>query len=120
MINEQEFIDLCNNTDLSLRIIRRRFGLKYNDFLKLRNRLIEEGKIQPRTFRRKKNTPHKVLNYSYCNTTKTYQIRKKSKYYGCFKNEKQARRFVELLRENDWDYNLKDELKEQVLMEVKV
>lgn len=120
MINEQEFIKLCNNPNISLRIIRRRFGLKYNDFVKIRNRLIEEGKIQPRTFRRKKNTPHKVLNYSFCNTTQSYQIRKNGKYYGNFKTEKQAQRFVELLRENNWDYNLKEDLKKQVLKEVKV
>ena len=38
-------------------------------------------------------------------------------FYGSFKDIRQADRMVELLKENDWDINKRDELKEQVLGE---
>ena len=36
-----------------------------------------------------------------------------------FRNYRQAERMVELLYENDWDINKRDELKQQVMMEWK-
>ena len=58
-----------------------------------------------------------VLNYSYNNITKVFEIRKNNRYYGTVKTQKQAERFVELLKDNDWDYGKRWELKLQAIRE---
>lgn len=117
-IKEETFIETYNDNNLSLRKIRRKLGLKHNEFDKIRNQLIQEGKIKPRTFKAPRKKPHIPKNYSFCNTTKNYQIRKNGVYFGCVKKEQEARKFVELLKEKNWDYDLKDELRLQAIKEV--
>lgn len=114
---ETEFIQLYNNYDIPVRKIRRKLNLSHNDFYKLRTKLIQQGKIEPRPFKRQKRQKHQPKWYSYSHSTQDFKIWRNNKYYGSVKTLKQAQRFVELLNENNWDYSLRYELKKQVKKE---
>lgn len=114
---DKEFINLYNNTTLPVRKIRVELGLSQYEYYKLRNHLKEFLHLR-RWSNKKKTNNQDVKNYSYCNSVSSFQIRKKGKYYASVKTEKIAKRLVELLEENDWDYSLRDDLKKQAIMEV--
>ena len=50
-------------------------------------------------------------NYSFDHSTDTFRITRKGKHFGCCKTRKQAERMVELFRECNWDYSMRDEIK---------
>lgn len=93
-------------------------------FQNLKQRLIRRGLIKnvrnkgagrKRTLIRENKSNPK--NYFYSRQYKGYFVRKKEKYYTCFKKEEDAKKFVELMRECDWDFNRRYELKRKVLNE---
>ena len=53
--------------------------------------------------------------YSYNHHIRRWTVTYKSKYYACFRKKEQAVRFVELMKECNWDKSRKDELKWRVL-----
>ena len=55
----------------------------------------------------KKNPKH----YSYNHYTNRWTVTYKSQYYACFRKKEQAKCFVELMKECNWDKSRKDELK---------
>lgn len=115
---EQQFIEYYNETSLPVRKIRVKLGLKQHEYYKLREKL--KPYLKQRKWGNHKKTIKNTKNYSYCNLTKSFQIKKKGVYYGCCKTEKQAQRMVELFNENNWNVNLKDEVKKQAIQEATV
>ena len=116
-INEKQFINLYNNHSITTKEIRKILGLEYNEFYKYRKKLQKQGKIKPRNFKRTPKQKETPKYYCLNNCRTSYQIRKKGKYYGCCKTIKQAKRMVELLEENNWNINLRDEIKKQAYKE---
>ena len=56
-------------------------------------------------------------NYHFNRNTKCFHVVRKNRFYAKFRNEDEAREFVRLMRECDWDYSKRLELKERVLNE---
>lgn len=120
------FSELYNDKQIRVATIKEQLGLCQNDYRKLRRDAIEEGLILPRTkpYNTKKPTYKTNPRYVYKSIKKgivyftvTRTINGKRIFYGNFKDIRQADRMVELLKENDWDINKRDELKQQVLRE---
>ena len=91
-------------------------------FQNLKQRLVRRGlikNVRNRGAGRKKTilkgTKSNPKNYFYSRQYKGFFVRKKARYYTCFKKEEDAKRYVELMRECDWDFNRRYELKEKVL-----
>ena len=61
--------------------------------------------------------PKQPKNYAFMRREKMFHVKHKGRYYGCFKKEKDAQKFVELMRECNWDKSKSKELKEKVLKE---
>ena len=54
-------------------------------------------------------------NYHWNHVAQMWYVRYKNKYYACFKKEADAKRYVELMRECNWDYKQRWSLKRRVL-----
>ena len=121
-----KFSELYNDKQIRVATIKKQLGLCQNDYRKLRRDAIKEGLITPRTkpYNTKKPTYKTNPRYVCKSISKgivyfivTRTINGKRIFYGNFKDIRQADRMVELLKENDWDINKRDELKQQVLEE---
>ena len=121
------FSEMYNDKQIRVTEIKKQLGIGVNEYKKLRRDAIQEGLVKPRTKQYKRKRSYKT-NPKYVQKTiykgiEYYQIHRvfngKRYYYGNFRNYRQAERMVELLYENDWDINKRDELKEQVMMEWK-
>ncbi len=112
---EKKFIKLYNNPQITTRKIRKQLNLEYNEFYRIRNQLLKQGKLKERKFKRTPKPKRVVKNYTRIGGY--YQIKKNMVYYGSCKTIKQARRMVELLKECNWDINCKDEIKKQAIKE---
>lgn len=115
MVYESEFIELYNNWEIPVRKIRQRLNISHQKFYEIRNKLLKEGKIEPREFKRQKRQRHIPKYYSYSHASDDFKIWRNGNYYGCVKTLNQAKRFVELLEANDWNVELKDELKKEAM-----
>lgn len=114
---EKEFIRLYNNYEITVRKIRQKLNISHNEFYNIRTKLVAEGKIKPRPFKRPKRKRHQPVYYSYSHCSDDFKVWRNGNYYGTVKTLNQAKRFVDLLKEHDWDIRLKDELKQQALKE---
>lgn len=121
------FSELYNDNYIPVTEIMDKLGLNQNTYRKLRRDAIEEELVQPRRTKYKRKTSYKINpkyiskvhhgRFEYYKVIK--RIDSKVVYFGYFKDYRQAERMVELLYENDWDINKRDELKQQVMMEWK-
>ena len=122
------FSELYNDDYIPVTEIMDRLGLNQNTYRKLRRDAIEEELIEPRRTKYKRKTSYKINpkyiskvhhgRFEYYKVIK--RIDSKVVYFGYFKDIRQADRFVELLKENDWDRSKRKQLKEQVLNESKI
>ena len=103
------------NAGMPTRKIRKVLGLEFNEYQKLYRELRNNNEITPRKFGRPPRKRKPVKNFSYIRSGGTYQIHKNGRYYGHVRTYKQAERLVELLRENDWNIDLFNNLKKQVI-----
>ena len=115
---EERFIHLYNNTSMCVPKIKKELNLTHNEYTKLRNSLNQKGLLILRGFKKKRTKKREVKNYSYSNTLKVYDIRKRNRYYGTVKTKEQAERYVELLKQNNWNIEKRWELKLQAIKEV--
>ena len=115
MVCESEFIDSYNDWGISVRKIRQRLNISHEKFYEMRTKLVDEGKIEPRPFKRQKRQRHIPKHYSYSHASEDFKIWRNGIYYGCVKTIKQAKKFVELLEANNWNVELKDELKKEAM-----
>ena len=115
-----DFIKLYND-GVKVSVICQRLNITRTQFQNLRQRLVRRGLI---TTKRNKNGGRKPQKRYQRDNPKNYHNRQakmfkvvyRMQYYGCFKKEEHAKRFVELMRECNWDINKKNELKKEVLM----
>ena len=100
--------------------IKARLGLTHAQYLNYLKRLRRSGEVkQVRApwagARKPPRTPPR--NYTFNKGNNHFIVSYKETYYTCFKKERQAQRFVELMRECNWDKSRTDEFKKKVKME---
>ena len=100
--------------------IKARLGLTHAQYLNYLKRLRRSGEVkQVRApwagARKPPRTPPR--NYTFNKGNNHFIVTYKETYYTCFKKERQAQRFVELMRECNWDKSRTDEFKKKVKME---
>ena len=97
--------------------IRKNLSISAPTFNKMVQQFKKEGKIHPRrkTYHRKKNKKPSPKYYQRQWNRSGFQIVRRGKYYGYVKTRRQAERFVELMKECDWDYEKRYEVKKKVM-----
>ena len=119
----EDFIRLYADETVRVKDICDEFGISKSQYINLLQRLRRRGEItqvrNPHAGRKKTRQYSKLhpKNYVYNRKEKTFQVRRNGEYYACFKRESDAKRYVELMRENDWDKSKRWILKEKVLKE---
>lgn len=123
-----EYAKLYNNHKIPVSEIRERFNLSQNKHYKLLKYCREHGMVKLRYKynkwdKRPKKEKKIIKNYTIVNDKhyRYYAVRKfikdKKYHFATFKKEEQAQRMVELLKECNWDFDRRFELKERVLNE---
>lgn len=116
------FTEMYNDTNIRVSEIKSRMGIGQNTYTKLRRHCKDEGLIHLRTreYKKKVSTP-RYWHHTVAKGIEYYKVVKRVNgeivHFGSFKDARQAERFVELMKECDWDYNRRDALKQQVLNE---
>ena len=119
----EDFIRLYADETVRVKDICDEFGISKSQYINLLQRLRRRGEItrvrNPHAGRKKTRQYSKLnpKNYVYNRKENVFQVRRNGEYYACFKQEKDAKRYVELMRENDWDKSKRWTLKEKVLKE---
>lgn len=116
---KQEVETLYNSGMLVKDIVRK---LKINEayFYKIVNELKSENRLILRRGGQRKQRIYDRNNPKYYsrNTYRdSYVVKYKRRYYASVKTRQQAERFVELMKECDWDYSKRLEVKRKVMME---
>ena len=122
-----EYARLYNNHKIPVSEIRERLNLSQNKHYRLLAYCREHGLVKPRykynKWDKRREAKKPIKNYTIVKDKhyRYYAVRKfikdKEYHFATFKKEEQAQRMVELLKECNWDYNKRYELKEQVLNE---
>ena len=101
--------------------IIRKYDLTQSQYQNFRRRLVRSGEIttsrNPNAGQKKtpaKGSKKNPRNYYYNRWINRIVVIYADTYYACFRKEKQAVRFVELMREHDWDKEKVAELKRRV------
>lgn len=115
-LNETEYnvLTMYNNNVL-IKDIKKQLHLSHYTYQSIFNKLKQMGLINERPKGKRKNR-RKKKGYSYNSHTDTYTVYHAGKYFGCVKTEKQAKRFIELLKGSDWDYSRRDEFKKKAMI----
>lgn len=119
----EDFIRLYADETVRVKDICDEFGISRSQYINLLQRLRRRGEItkvrNPHAGRKKTRQYSKLhpKNYVFNRKDNVFQVRRNGEYYACFKRESDAKRYVELMRENDWDKSKRWILKEKVLKE---
>ena len=119
----EDFIRLYADETVRVKDICDEFGISRSQYINLLQRLRRRGEItrvrNPHTGRKKTRQYSKLhpKNYVFNRKENVFQVRRNGEYYAYFKRESDAKRYVELMRENDWDKSKRWILKEKVLKE---
>ena len=117
----EDFIRLYADETVRVKDICDEFGISRSQYINLLQRLRRRGEItrvrNPHAGRKKTRQYSKLnpKNYVFNRKENVFQVRRNGEYYACFKQERDAKRYVELMRENDWDKSKRWTLKEMVL-----
>lgn len=121
---QDDFLELYANKRIRKKDICRILGITSSQFQNLRMRLVRRGLIKevrnPHGGNRKTVINHgkkSPKNYFWNRRQKKWNVKYHSHYYACFKEEEHAKRFVELMREIDWDFERRYEIKRKVILE---
>ena len=118
---KEDFIRLYNDDTVRVVDICDEFGISKSQFTNLLQRLRRSGDItsvrNPHAGRKKTRQYSQLhpKNYVYIRNENTFHVKHNGEYYACFKREDDAKRFVELMRECNWDKSRSKELKEKVM-----
>lgn len=116
----EDFAQMYND-GVSRKVICEKLGISRTQFQNLRRRLTTWGEItevrNPNAGEKKERRYDKLnpKNYFFCKSTKRFHVTYRNRYYSCFKEEEDAKKYVELMRECDWDKSRKKEIREMVL-----
>ena len=113
-------VERLYNSDMLVKNIIQELDVSEQTFYKILNELKREGRVIPRKQGQKKQNAYRKNPRHYymdrhCNSVK---IVKDSRYYGCVHSIEQAERFVELMKECNWDYSKRNEVKQRVVNDV--
>ena len=116
----EEYLRLYR-ADVPMREIMERLGLTESQYLGFHRRLVRSGDIignrshgkhKRQVIKASKSAPkYYYWSHSNCKWYVTYR----NKFYASFRKKSQAELFVELMKQNNWDFNKREELKESVL-----
>ena len=98
--------------------IRKNLCISVPTFNKMIQQFKKEGKILPRRKPynlKKKANKRKPKYYVKHQNRKGFNIIKGKKYFGYVNTRDQAERFVELMKECDWDMSMREEVKRRVV-----
>ena len=119
---QDDFLRMYFDENYQVKDICEKLGISRSQFQNLRMRLVRQGVIEQvrnnRTGRKKvpaRYSKKNPKNYYYDKAHKMFHAKYREEYYGCFKTEDEVKRFVELMRECDWDKSRRHELKKKVL-----
>ena len=120
-----EFTRLYNNKNIRVNTIKKRINIGKNTYFKLLRECREKGLITPRRRPNKKpdtyKTKPKYYHHAVTKGIEYYRVVKRingeNTYFAQFKKARQAELMVEKLKECDWDYSRRYELKREVLSE---
>jgi len=117
---QDKFIEMYN-AGVKVKTICKTLNITNSQYQNYRRRLQKRNQItlnrnpnagQHKTLLRDRNNP----KYYYWNRpARMWYIRYKNRYYACFKKETDAKKYVELMRECNWDYDQRWTLKRRVL-----
>ena len=114
---QEEFISMYRS-GVKVTDICQRLDITNSQYQNFRRKLNRRGfNLRRSKCGRPRNQPREVKNYFFLRDKGVYVVRRCNQYYAYFKTEEQARKYVDLMRECDWDYNRRLELKERVLNE---
>ena len=117
---KDEFIRLYEG-GVKVKTICQELNISNSQYQNFRMRLNRRGELsvnrnpnggQKRSSKYNRRNPK---NYHWNRETKSFHVVHCGKFYARLHDEEQARRFVDLMRECDWDYNRRFELKEKVM-----
>lgn len=107
--------------DVPMKEIMERLNLTESQYLGFHRRLVRSGDIignrsrgkhKRQVIKASKSAPrYYYWSHSNCKWYVIYH----SKFYASFRKKSQAELFVELMKQNNWDFNKREELKESVL-----
>ena len=115
-----EFLELYL-AGVKVKDIQKKLGINKSQYQNYLKKLRREGAVT--TVRNPNGGQKKITkynhknpkNYHYNRETKSFHVVRKGKFYAKFKKEDDAKLFVKLMRECDWDFDRRLELKERVL-----
>ena len=112
-------VERLYNDGVLIKDIKKELGINDSKLYGVVNELKAENRLILRTVGRKKRNAYKTnpKNYHHNRWSGTYKITYGGKYFGTVKTKEQAERFVELMKECDWDYGKRWIVKEMVLNE---
>ena len=107
--------------DVPMKEIMGRLNLTESQYLGFHRRLVRSGDIIGNRSHGKYK--RQVIKASKCNPKYYYwshsnckwYVTYRNKFYASFHKKSQAEEFVELMKQNNWDFNKREELKESVL-----
>ena len=116
-----EFLHLYNN-GVTAKTIMKKLGLTKSQYQNFKIRLKRRNEITLRNPNagKKKQKHHSRLNpknYYFNRGSDRWYVMHSGTYYACFFTEPQAQRFVELMRECDWDKSKREDLKWKAIRE---
>ena len=103
------------NQGLPVKEIRERLDLGQAIYHKMLRVLVDEGKVIPRGKNYRPSKVKKPKNYYRHSVRGGFNISYYGEYYGYVKTEEQAKEFVRLMRECNWDKSKKAEVKRRVV-----
>lgn len=113
-------VERLYNEGVLVKDIMRTLNLHDGAFYAIVRKLKAEERLILRTPGQRKQViyDHSNPKYYYRNDYgSSYTIRYNHRYYASVKTRKQAERYVELMKECNWDYTMKDEVKRKVMNE---
>ena len=110
-------VERLYNDGVLVKNIMRELDLNDGKFYEIVRELKAENRLILRTVGQKKQNAYKAnpKNYYYNRYNDSFQIRRSGVYYGSVKTKSQAERFVELMKECNWDYDKRNEVKQRVV-----
>lgn len=118
-----EFLRLYHSKNISVKEMIKVLGITRSQYQNFRKRLIRTGEIHynrnPYGGRKKVRLHSKKFprNYFWSSQHERFHVKYRNRYYACFKEEDEAKRFVELMRKYGWDRSRIKEFREFVLKE---
>jgi len=118
----EEFINLYNNPNISVKEIYKKLGWTTKKYCRLRKKALKEKRIherQPRNRKPREKPKRKITNYTYNHHSRKFLVRKGKNYkmihYGCYDTREQAEKIVEELRKCNWDKKQLKKIEKKVL-----